>query len=132
MMMMMMITMMTQKAKNAIVHISRDHLLVEKCIHSQLTAEMTQEDPDIQILLDHAKDLNCSRLKDKTTQADDTYYAILIKFERATEKKKHELAQTSKTSIISSLEETHRDVYRKFGIGFHVVRRSHQCWAGLG
>ena len=33
---------------------------------------------------------------------------------------------------ISNLEETHRDVYQKFGIGFHVVRRSHQCWARLG
>jgi len=32
----------------------------------------------------------------------------------------------------SNLEDTHPDVYRKFGIGFHVVRRSHQCWAGLG
>ncbi|KAH3836228.1 hypothetical protein DPMN_109598 [Dreissena polymorpha] len=61
---------------------------------------MTQKDPDIQILLDHAKDLYCSLLRDKTTQADDTYYAILIKLERATEKKKHELAQTSKTSIV--------------------------------
>jgi len=95
--------------ENAIVHIvthkavqraSRDHLLVEKCIHSQLTAEMTQEDPDIQILLDHAKDLYCSLLRDKMTLADDTYYAILIKLERATEKKKHELAQTSKTRIV--------------------------------
>ncbi|KAH3752926.1 hypothetical protein DPMN_187552 [Dreissena polymorpha] len=52
--------------RSAIVHIvtqkavqraSRDHLLVEKCIHSQLSAEMTKEDPDIQMLLDHAKDL---------------------------------------------------------------------------
>jgi len=56
---------------------SRDHLVVEKCIHSQLTAEMTQEDPDIQILLDHAKDLQCSLLRDKTMLTDDTYYAIL-------------------------------------------------------
>ncbi|KAH3874240.1 hypothetical protein DPMN_037482 [Dreissena polymorpha] len=30
---------------------------------------------------------------------------------------------------ISNLEETHPDMYRKFGIGFHVVRRSQ---AGLG
>jgi len=50
---------------------SRDHLLVEKCIHSQLTAEMTQEDPDIQILLDHAKDLYSSLLRGKMTLADD-------------------------------------------------------------
>ena len=60
------------------------HLLVAKCIHSQLTAEMTQEDPDIQILLDHAKDLYSSLLRGKMTLADDTCYAILIKLERAT------------------------------------------------
>jgi hypothetical protein len=94
--------------ENAIVHIvthkavqraSRDHLLVEKCIHSQLTAEMTQEDQDIQILLDHAKDLYSSILRGKTTLADDICYAILIKLDRATEKKKHELAHSSKTTI---------------------------------
>ena len=65
---------------NAIVHIvtrkavkraSRDHLLVEKCIHSKLSAEMTKEDPDIQMLLDHAKDLYSSLLRGKTTLADD-------------------------------------------------------------
>ncbi|KAH3711435.1 hypothetical protein DPMN_071104 [Dreissena polymorpha] len=49
---------------------SRDHLLVEKCIHSHLTAEMTQEDPIIQILLDHAKDLYSSLLRGKMTLAD--------------------------------------------------------------
>ncbi|KAH3848022.1 hypothetical protein DPMN_090359 [Dreissena polymorpha] len=61
---------------------------------------MTQEDPDIEILLDHDKDLYCSFLRDKKAQADDTYYAILIKLERATEKKKYKLVQTSKTSIV--------------------------------
>ena len=50
---------------------SRDHLLVEKCIHRQLSAEMTKEDPDIQMLLDHAKDLYSSLLRSKTTLADD-------------------------------------------------------------
>ncbi|KAH3702275.1 hypothetical protein DPMN_077286 [Dreissena polymorpha] len=50
---------------------SRDHFLVEKCIHSQLTAEMTQEDPDIKILLDHAKDLYSSLLRRKMTLTDD-------------------------------------------------------------
>jgi len=109
-------------------------------------------------------------------------YAIYIKPERATEKKKHELAMTSKTRIvwlkyqlmitnssilycvladalagsvryaihlcweqylqsayyymylqqISNLEETNTNVYRNFGIGFHVVRRKNLCWAGLG
>ena len=44
---------------------------VEKCIHSQLTAELIQEDPDIQILLDHAKDLYSSLLRGKMTLADD-------------------------------------------------------------
>ena len=66
--------------RNAIVHIvkrkvvqrtSRDHVLVKKCIHSQLSAEMTKKDPDIQILLDHAKDLYSSLLRGKTTLADD-------------------------------------------------------------
>ncbi|KAH3785310.1 hypothetical protein DPMN_163396 [Dreissena polymorpha] len=32
---------------------------------------MTQEDPDIQILLDHAKDLYSSLLRGKMTLADD-------------------------------------------------------------
>ncbi|KAH3791823.1 hypothetical protein DPMN_145313 [Dreissena polymorpha] len=41
---------------------SRDDFRVEKYIHNHLTAEMTQEDPDIQILLDHAKDLYSSLL----------------------------------------------------------------------
>ncbi|KAH3736421.1 hypothetical protein DPMN_042984 [Dreissena polymorpha] len=50
---------------------SRDHLLVEKAIHSQSTAEMTQEDPNIQILLDQAKDLYSSLIRGKMTLADD-------------------------------------------------------------
>ncbi|KAH3810910.1 hypothetical protein DPMN_139309 [Dreissena polymorpha] len=50
---------------------SRDHLLVEKGIHSELTAEMTQEDPDIQILLNQAKDLYSSLLRGKMTLAND-------------------------------------------------------------
>ena len=32
---------------------------------------------------------------------------------------------------MSNLEEKHPDVYRKFLDGFHVVRRSNQCCAGL-
>jgi len=86
--------------RKAVQRAPRDQLLVAKCIHSQLTGEMTQEDSDIQILLDHAKDLYSSLLRGKTTLADDTCYAILIKLERVTEKKKHELAQTSMTSIV--------------------------------
>ncbi|KAH3882666.1 hypothetical protein DPMN_006610 [Dreissena polymorpha] len=41
------------------------------CIHSQFSAEMTKEDPDIQMLLDHAKDLYSSLFWGKTTLADD-------------------------------------------------------------
>ena len=32
---------------------------------------------------------------------------------------------------MSDLEETHPDVHQKFLDGFHIVRRSNQCWAGL-
>ena len=32
---------------------------------------------------------------------------------------------------MSNLEEKHPDVYRKFFDGFHIVRRSNQCWAGI-
>ena len=32
---------------------------------------------------------------------------------------------------MSNLEEKHPDVYRTFLGGFHVVRRSNLCWAGL-
>ena len=32
---------------------------------------------------------------------------------------------------MKNLEEKHPDVYRKFLDGFHVVRRSNQCWTGL-
>ncbi|KAH3841040.1 hypothetical protein DPMN_114499 [Dreissena polymorpha] len=49
----------------------------------------TQEDPDIQVLLDNAKDFYSNNAC--------TCYAILIKLERATEKKKHVFAMTSKT-----------------------------------
>ncbi|KAH3846607.1 hypothetical protein DPMN_088910 [Dreissena polymorpha] len=72
--------------------------LVDKCLHSQLIAEMTQEDPEIQILLDQAEELYSSLLKGETTLADYTCSEILIKLETATEKKKHELANASKTS----------------------------------
>ena len=32
---------------------------------------------------------------------------------------------------MSDLEETHPDVHQKFLDGFHVIRRSNQCWARL-
>ncbi|KAH3816190.1 hypothetical protein DPMN_117701 [Dreissena polymorpha] len=59
---------------------------------------MTQEDPEIQILLDQAEELYSSLLRGETTLADATCSEILIKLETAIEKKKHELKQTSKTS----------------------------------
>ena len=31
----------------------------------------------------------------------------------------------------NNLEENHPDVHRNFLDGFHVIRRSNQCWAGL-
>ncbi|KAH3720944.1 hypothetical protein DPMN_063856 [Dreissena polymorpha] len=83
----------TQKA---VQRASRDHLLVEKCIHSQLSTEMTKEDPDIQRLLDHAKDLYSSFFRGKTTLADD----MLCDFDQTREGYTEvEIAQTSKTSI---------------------------------
>ncbi|KAH3869029.1 hypothetical protein DPMN_032185 [Dreissena polymorpha] len=60
---------------------------------------MTQEDPDIQILLNHAKDLYSSLLRGTMTLADDMVCDI-YQTREATEKKKHELAQTSKTIIV--------------------------------
>ena len=59
---------------------------------------MTQEDVDIQILLDQAAELYSSLLVRKTTIAAATCSEMLIKLETATEKKNHELAQTSKAS----------------------------------
>ena len=56
--------------RKAVQGASRDHLYVEKCIHSQLSAEMTKEDPDIQMLLVHVKDLYSSLLRGKTTLED--------------------------------------------------------------
>ncbi|KAH3888393.1 hypothetical protein DPMN_012426 [Dreissena polymorpha] len=55
----------------AVVHIAtgkdikralRCHVLAHQCLNRQLIAEMTQEDPEIQILLDHAEQLHSSLL----------------------------------------------------------------------
>ncbi|KAH3852490.1 hypothetical protein DPMN_095000 [Dreissena polymorpha] len=75
----------------------RGHFLVEKCLHRQLISEITK-DPEIQILLDQAEELYSSLLRCETTIADATCSEILIKLNTAIERKKHELAKTSKTS----------------------------------
>ncbi|KAH3729440.1 hypothetical protein DPMN_055411 [Dreissena polymorpha] len=42
-------------------------LVVDTCLGSQLVAGMTQKDPDIHILHDHAEELHSSLLRGKTT-----------------------------------------------------------------
>ena len=149
---------------------------------------MATDDPEIQTLLDQAEELYSSVLSGDTTLGDAACSEVLIQLETVTEKKKSELAQTSKSKTsqlwlnyqrmvgmarmlikedrtgswlmhlqavfncltvfaaaghfnylrsahyylkqMSNLEEKHPDVYRKFLDGFHVVRRSNQCWAG--
>ncbi|KAH3727047.1 hypothetical protein DPMN_052972 [Dreissena polymorpha] len=44
----------------------RGHLLVDKRLHSQLIDEMIKEDPDIQILLDHAVEMYTFLLRGET------------------------------------------------------------------
>ena len=76
----------------------RGHLLVDKCLHSQLITEITKDDPEIQTLLDQAEELYSSVLSGETTLGDAACSEVLIQLETVTEKKKSELAQTSKTS----------------------------------
>ena len=76
----------------------RGHLLVDKCLHSQLITEMAKDDPEIQTLLDQAEELYSSLLSGETTLGDAACSEVLIQLETVTEKKKSELAQTSKTS----------------------------------
>ena len=54
----------------------------------------TQEDPEIQILLDQAEELYSSLLRGETMLADATCSEILMTRKTAIEKKKHELALT--------------------------------------
>ena len=186
----------TVYGENAVVHMMTGkavhsalwgHLLVDKCLHSQLIKEMVKDNPEIQTLLDQAEELHSSLISGETTLRDAASSEVLIELETVTEKKKSELAHTSKTSQLwlnyqrmvvmtrmlikadrtgswlmhlqavsncltvfaaaghfnylrsahyylqqmSSLEEKHPDVYRKFCDGFHVVRRSNHSWAGL-
>ena len=93
--------------KNAVVHMMtgkavqralRGHLLVDKCLHSQLITEIGKDDPEIQTLLDKAEELYSSLLSGETTLGDAACSEVLIQLETVTEKKKSDLAQTSKTS----------------------------------
>ncbi|KAH3871007.1 hypothetical protein DPMN_034201 [Dreissena polymorpha] len=74
----------------------RGHFLVNKGLHSQLITEITQEDPDIQIPLDQAEELYSFLRRGETTLADSSCSEVFIKLETATEKKRCDLAQTSK------------------------------------
>ena len=87
--------MMTGKAVQGAL---RGHLLVDKCLHSQLIMERAKADPEIQTLLDQADELYSSLLSGETTLGDAACSEVLIQLETVTEKKKSELAQTSKTS----------------------------------
>ena len=86
----------------------RGHMLVDKCLHSQLITEVVKDNPDIRTLLDEAEELYLTLLNGEKTLADAAAWEVLIELETVTYTKKLELAQT-----------------------FHVVRRSNQCWAKL-
>ena len=86
----------TVYGENAVVHMMTGkavqralpgHLLVDKCLHSQLITEMAKDDPEIQTLLDQAEELYSAACSE-----------VLIQLKTVTEKKKSKLAQTSKTS----------------------------------
>ena len=76
----------------------RGHLLVDKCLHSQLITEVAKDNPEIPTLLDQAEELYSSLLSGEMTRADAAASEVLIKLQTVTETKKLELAQTSKTS----------------------------------
>ncbi|KAH3722154.1 hypothetical protein DPMN_065107 [Dreissena polymorpha] len=76
---------------------------VDKCLHRQLISEMTQEDPEIQILLDLAEELYFSLLRGETTIAD----------------------------ALSGHFNYLRSAYYYLQQGFHAARRNNQCWVGL-
>ena len=93
--------------ENAVVHMLTGkavqralwgHLLVDKCLHSQLVMEMTKDDPQIQTWLDQAEELYSSLLIGEMMLEDAACSEVLIKLETVIEKNKSELSQTSKTS----------------------------------
>ena len=94
----------TVYGENAVMHMMtgkavqralRGHPLVDKCLHSPLITEMAKDVPEIQTLLDQADELYSSLLSGEVTLGDAE---VMIQLETVTEKKKSELAQTSKTS----------------------------------
>ena len=87
--------MMTGKAVQRAL---RGHLLVDKCLHSQLITEVAKDNPEIRTLLDQAEELYSSLLSGEMTHADAAASEVLIELETVTGTKKLELAQTSKTS----------------------------------
>ena len=87
--------MMTGKAVHRAL---RCHLLADKCLYNHLITEMVKDNPDIQTLLDQAKELYSSLLSGEKTLTDAACSEALIKLETVMEKKKSKLAQTSKTS----------------------------------
>ena len=71
----------------AVQRASRGHLIVDKCLHSQLIAEVAKDNPEIPTLLDQAEELYSSLLSGEMTRADAAASEVLIKLETATETK---------------------------------------------
>jgi len=97
----------TVYGENAVVHMMtgkavqralRGHILVDKCLYSQFITEMAKDDPEIQTVLDQAEELYSSLLSGETTLGDAACSEVLIQLETVMDRKKSELAQTSKTS----------------------------------
>ena len=77
----------TVYGENAVVHMMtgkavqrtlRGHLLVDKCLNSQLITEIAKDDPKIQTLLDQAEELYSSLLSGETTLGDAACSEVLI------------------------------------------------------
>ena len=69
----------------------RGHLLVDKCLHSQLITEIAKDDPEIQTLLDQAEELYSSLLSGETTLGDAACSEVLIQLETVTERRRRNL-----------------------------------------
>ena len=70
--------MMTGKAVQRAL---RGHLLVDKCLHSQLITEVAKDNPEIPTLLDQAEELYSSLLSGEMTLADAAASEVLIKLD---------------------------------------------------
>jgi hypothetical protein len=97
----------TVYGENAVVHMMtgkavqralRGHLLVDKCLHSQLITEITKNEPEIQTLLDQAEEVYFSLLSGEMLLGDAACSQVLIQLETIMDKKKSELSQNSKTN----------------------------------